>query len=451
MSQPVPPEDPVALLPSSVVLKSTTSLCPECLAKVPATVVERDGRVFLEKSWDLHGEDVALLATDASLYWRGSQGAGPGCGPYGCGANGHSCSLIFEITQRCNLTCPTCYAGSSPHHSAALSVKDFTQQLDRLLADGKAGTDVVQLSGGEPTVHPDLERFIEVCFEREVQKVYVNTNGIRLAKDPDLAKRLGALNAGGDRLQLYLQFDGFRHETYDLIRGAAGLLPLKRLAIQNALDAGLFVLPVMTVTRGVNLDEIGEVMRMVLEYHPRMTTLMLQPAFFSGRYENDREDRLTMAEVVHEVARQSDGIFSVDDFGPIPCSDPNCFGIGVGLVKGDGVIPVSRYFPRFDKWTDTDISKTIERVARRLPQHMIEDLAEDELIESLLDLLTGDDESRDWSNYQNLFVVTIKPFMDAHTYDQDRIDACCAHIVNRAGEPVSFCEYNALHRPQGRM
>ena len=81
---------------------------------------------------------------------------------------------------------------------------------------------------------------------------------------------------------------------------------------------------------------------------------------------------------------------------------------------------------------------------------MIEDLAEDELIESLLDLLTGDDESRDWSNYRNLFVVTIKPFMDAHTYDQDRIDACCAHIVNPAGDPVSFCEYNALHRPLGR-
>ncbi|MFV1980010.1 MAG: radical SAM protein [Rhodothermia bacterium] len=439
-----------------MLIKTTTSLCPECLTRVPANVVARDGRVFLEKYCDEHGEDIALLASDAALYWRSASSssatvASPSsCGRGGCGTN-HSCALIFEITEKCNLTCPTCFAGSSPAHTRTLPVEIFEKQLDRLLANGKDDVETVQLSGGEPTVHPDLIRMVEICFERNVKKVYINTNGIRLANDPDLARRLAAVDAGRDRLQFYLQFDGFADETYARIRGARGLLPVKRRAIERALAVGLFVLPVMTLTRGINLHEIGRVLQMVRDYHPRMTTLMLQPAFYSGRYENGRDERLTMAEVIHEVVRQSDGLFSLEDFGPIPCSEPNCFGVAAAIVRGEEVTPVSRYFPRVETWSDSDVATLVSRVADRLPQHMLDDPAEDAILDSLLDLLTEDVETRDWTNYRNFIVVAIKPFMDAHTYDQDRIDRCCTHMVNRQGDPVSFCEYNALHRPLGRL
>ena len=117
-----------------MIIKTTTSLCPTCLTKVPARVVERDGQVFMEKSCRSHGEDVALLASDATLYWRGagSPNALPGCGPGGCGVTNHSCALIFEITERCNLTCPTCFAGSSPKHSWMMPVPEFAEKLDRL-------------------------------------------------------------------------------------------------------------------------------------------------------------------------------------------------------------------------------------------------------------------------------------------------------------------------------
>jgi len=332
-----------------------------------------------------------------------------------------------------------------------LSVETFTQQLDRLLAHGKEDVDTVQLSGGEPTVHPDLVRMVEICFERNVKKVYINTNGIRLAKDRDLVRRLAAIDAGRDRLQFYLQFDGFADDTYAKIRGARGLLSIKRQAIENALEVGLFVLPVMTVTRGINLHEIGQVLQMVRDYHPRMTTLMLQPAFYSGRYENGRDQRLTMAEVIHEVVLQSDGLFTLEDFGPIPCSEPNCFGIAAAVVHGEKVTPISRYFPRVETWANSDVTTLVSSFSDRLPQHMLEDLADDEVVESLLDLLTVDVETSDWTDYHNFIVVAIKPFMDAHTYDQDRIDRCCTHMVNRSGDPVSFCEYNALHRPLGRL
>jgi len=451
-----------------MLLKETVSVCPTCLTRVSATVEERDGRVYLHKLCPDHGAEDVLLSSDARLYWLPLEGshaeagfssrggvignaAGMSCST-GCCGTGHSCTLIFEITERCNLTCPTCFAGSSPQHTWRMSVDQFTERLDRLFASGKSDSDMVQLSGGEPTIHPDIERMIEICFERDVRKVYVNTNGIRLAREPDFARRLAAIDGDRQRLQFYLQFDGFEPATWEQIRGARGLLSVKRKAIRNALDAGLFVLPVMTVTRGVNLHEIGDVVRMVREHHPHMTTLMLQPAFYSGRYENDTTaERLTMAEVAHEVVLQTDGLFAVEDFGPIPCSDANCFAFAVAFVQGDTVTPVSRWFPRYERWAEPGTAEVIERLADRLPQHMLDVMADERIVDALLDLLAGDDESIDWADYRNFLVIGIKPFMDAHSYDQDRVDRCCVHVVDREGRPVSLCEYNTLRRPTGRL
>jgi uncharacterized radical SAM superfamily Fe-S cluster-containing enzyme len=449
-------------------LKTTTSVCPKCLTKVPATVFEKDGRVILRKTCPTHGLEEALLASDARWYWNA--GRDEGCGSRGCCmTSNHSCTMIFEITDRCNLTCPTCFTASSPARDWQMSVDDFERKLDRLLRQGKADADMVQLSGGEPTIHPDLERMVKICFERGVRKVYINTNGIRLAKEPGLAERLAAIDGGQDRLQFYLQFDGREERTHELIRGARGLYPVKQQAIANIIAVGLFAIPVMTVTRGINLGEIGMVTELVLDHHPKMNTVMLQPAFYAGRYENEKvADRLTVAELVKEVAHQTKGLFLPEDFGPIPCSHPNCFALAVGLVREGKVIPVSRYFPRFEAWQEPEVSPSVARFANRMPQHVLDvrvvdgkvdvllDLLaglqlrqEDETVDALLDLLTGADDSVDWTDYKNFVVIGIKPFMDAHTYDQDRVDRCCVHVIDREGVPVSLCEYNSLRRPRG--
>ncbi len=437
-------------------LKTTLSLCPVCLEKVPGRVVERDGEIWLDKTCPDHGEDRALLASDARLYWNA--GGEPGaCGTSSCLDN-HSCTLIFEITERCNLTCPTCFAGSSPHLTWQMDYDDFVTKLDRLRARGKHDADMVQLSGGEPTLHPDIERMVAHCLDVGVRKVYINTNGLRLARDLDFVRRLAAADAGRDRLQFYVQFDGFAAETYATIRGAAtsgseALLDIKRRALTNVAEVGLFALPVMTVTRGVNDTEIGAVIAMMRDAHPRLNTVMLQPAFYSGRYENDRaEKRLTMAEVAHMVAAQTDGVFTADDFRPIPCSHPNCFALAVGLVRDGKVTPISRYFPRFETWDDPGVAEFVARLGDQMPQHMLATMADDETLDELLDLLAADgDDEIDWSDYRNFVLIGIKPFMDAHTYDQDRVDRCCVHIVDRAGEPVSLCEYNAVRRPRGQL
>lgn len=431
-------------------LKTTTSVCAHCLEHVPADVAERDGQVVLTKTCAAHGAEEALLATDARLYWNA--GEERGCGPGGCCGTNHSCTLIFEITERCNLTCPTCFAGSSPHLSWSMPFSEFATKLDALRRNGKSDADIVQISGGEPTIHPELERIIAHCFDRGVSKVYINTNGLRLARDRELVTRLARIDGGKDRLQFYLQFDGFDESTYAQIRGRADLHSLKRRAIDHLLDAGLYVLPVMTVTRGINLGEIGAVIRFVLEHHPKMNTVMLQPAFYAGRYDNDRAgQRLTMSELAHEVVAQTEGLFSLDDFGPIPCSHPNCFALAVGLVRDRRVIPVSRYFPRFEAWSDPSIAPLVSRLSDQLPASMLDTLTESETLDLLLDLLGQSDDNTDWRSYRDFFVVSIKPFMDAHTYDQDRVDRCCVHVVDRAGDPVSLCEYNTLRRPRGLL
>jgi uncharacterized radical SAM superfamily Fe-S cluster-containing enzyme len=435
-------------IPSQSVLKTTTSLCPSCLEKIPAIVFEREGAVFMKKTCPSHGASESLLASDRRHYWHGEHiPDGAGC----CALN-HSCTMIFEITEKCNLTCPTCFSVSSPSETYTMSVDDFTHKLDRLILRGKGESDLVQLSGGEPTIHPELERIVEICFERGIRKVYINTNGIRLAKDRELVARLAKIDAGRDRLEFYLQFDGKEERTHQLIRAAKGLYPVKRQAIANLIEHGLYPLPVMTVTRDINLHEVGAVVQILLEHHPKMNTLILQPAFYSGRYENEkRADRLTLAEVAHEVARQTGGLFSADDFGPIPCSHPNCFALAVAFKRGDQIIPVSRYFPRFETWADPAIKPTVDKLSNAMPQHMLELLSDDDLIEQLLDLLAEDDDSLDWADYRNFILIGIKPFMDAHTYDQDRIERCCVHIIDRQGEPVSLCEYNAVRRPRGLL
>ncbi len=428
-------------------LKNTISACPECLMKVPAEMFEIGGEVHLRKTCAEHGVQEVLIASDATFYWPDGKTDGA-CGD-GC-ALGHSCTLIFEITDRCNLTCPTCFAGSSPHQTRSMTLAQFEEQLDKLLAQGRKDADIVQLSGGEPTLHPDLEAMIEACFSRARKRVYINTNGVRLAKEPAFAQRLGALNRGHDGLQLYLQLDGARDESSSLLRGRRGLADVKKRAIENAIANGLYVLPVMTVTRGINLDEVGAVIQTARDHHPHMNTVMLQPAFHSGRYENERASkRLTVGELAAEVEKQTHGMFTKEDFGPLPCSSPNCFAMAVGLVRDGKVIPISRYFPKVETWKEPDVARRLERFTDRLPQNLVDVLAEDALLDELLDLLAANDDEIDFHDYKNFFLVCIKPFMDAGTYDQDRVDKCCVHVVDRSGEPVSFCEYNALRRPRG--
>lgn len=476
---------------SGNLIKDTRSICPVCLQSIEAQVYERESQVWMDKRCVEHGPYSALLAADIRHYYRSNSGTDKNsscCGPVSsCCApvadenkqdgkqdglansintavQNHSCNVLIEITERCNLSCPTCYAGSTPQHSQMLSLEEFTGQVDGLLAMGKSGSDVIQLSGGEPTIHPQLNAMLAILCDRGFTRVCINSNGIKLAQKHFVDQ---LLQHPGIKLSIYLQFDGFDANTHEVLRGRADLLETKRKALANCLDAGIMVHPVMTLTRAVNDHEVGDFIRLAHDY-PDIKDVIIQPAMYSGRYDNPRRiDRLTLADTV-ELIKEQFGVFTNEDFSPIPCSDPNCFGMAVALRTESGLIPISRFFPKYSSWNEEENSELIGSVTNTLnaPEAMnkiikwaaanqkatevLEHLNDQEM-EQLLDLLVN------WENnpaagrkglWDRLFMVNIKPFMDAYTYDQDRIDQCCVHILNPEGQPISFCEYNAIHRPR---
>lgn len=411
---------------------------------------------------------TALLASDRAHYHVANPAVAAlssCCGPgRHCGdqvAN-HSCNLLIEITQRCNLTCPTCYAESSPANDHFITLARFDELLDSLLAPGPDGTspecDVMQLSGGEPTLHPDLFAMIDHAVARGVRRVYVNTNGIKLAKRA-LCERLAAY---GDRVGVYLQLDGLSEPATLKLRGESGLLARKLIALGHLEALGVPTVLVMTLAPGINDDELGPIITRAAA-SPVVNKIMVQPAMYSGRYDNPRlVRRLTVGDVARLAAEQT-GVFTSADFLPIPCSDPNCFAMALALKTPSGLVPVSRFFPRYSTWADSGVAELVARVSDSFDRaadlrSVIDWLASGEAlaampesaIDGLLDMLqaVGGLGETGWGA---MLAIGVKPFMDAWTYDQDRIDKCCVHVGARDGTPVSFCEYNALRRPTGRL
>jgi 7,8-dihydro-6-hydroxymethylpterin dimethyltransferase len=450
-------------------IKSTLSICPTCLESIEADVVERDGQVWMHKHCPTHGDFSALLASDARHYYQssGSTKAGGSC----CGIpssnsalSNHSCTVLIEICERCNLSCPTCFAGSSPAHSRMMDLETYQARIDGLVASGKQTADVIQLSGGEPTIHPQLIDILTTTFASGFLKVTINSNGIKLAQEEFVRQLSECVSAFPDaKLYIYLQFDGFDDRTHSELRGRSDLLELKRRALVNCIRAGFIVHPVMTLTRGINDHEVGEFVALAMD-HPQIKHVVIQPAMYSGRYEHARRmDRLTLADAVALVVDQF-GVFGPEDFGPIPCSHPNCHGVAVAVRTDSGLIPVSRYFPRHQDWEAPEAQNLIAAFTDTLNgrdgfaaamQWVMDDQRtadslqglDDETVEVLLDAMASG-EPGGGEIWDRMLTVSIKPFMDAWTYDQDRINKCCVHILDEDGTPISLCEYNAVTRPQ---
>ncbi len=439
-----------------MLVKSTRSVCPSCLRSIPASVIERAGKVFLEKTCPEHGAFEVLLAGSARHYYRpqAQPVAGGCCGGGKCGPTGsHSCSLMVEIIDRCNLTCPTCYAGSSPQLEARMGLEQFRELLQTALAQGKQGTDLLQLSGGEPTLHPQLFAFLDTAIELGFRKTYINSNGIRLS-DPTLVERLAD---HGDKVGVYLQWDGLQAKTHESLRGT-DLTRAKQQALDRLEERGVDTVPVMTLIPGVNDHEIGSLLRAIWK-RPFLSRMMIQPAMGSGRALTlEGRHRATLSDVIQAICDQT-GVFAEEDFSPIPCSDPNCFSLALAWRRGEKLVPLTRCFPPYQSWSDPAVQSLISQVTESFdrPESLWKVLdwivgspllqsMEEEMVDHLLDAALAARSSQPGASYGDLFAIGIKPFMDVWTYDQDRIDRCCTHVMTSAGEVYSFCQYNALER-----
>ncbi len=450
------------------VLGRTRSLCPTCLRVVEGENVERDGRVYLRRTCPDHGPAEALVVADAS-WWEWSRrflrpGRRPaytateaihGC-PYDCGFcpehEQHACVTVLEVTEACNLACPACFAGEA--HARHASLDQVAAMVDAVVRAEGGEADVVMLSGGEPTLHPRFLEVADLVRGRPVRYVIVNSNGVRMAREPSFAR------AVADRgLLVYLQFDGFRPETYRVLRGRDDLLAVKLRALENLADAGARVVLVATVLKGLNDDEVGDVVRFGAE-HPAVRAVSVQPQFGAGRFVPfDPVDRMTVTDVIEAIHRDS-GLFSREDFLPIPCCDPVCTAATYAYVRDGRVTPVTRLVPveAYLGYVANTSMPNLSPVFRRDAEEMRDVLLrlysksappgtrrQAEAFRCACEPILAEMERID-ELPDHVFAVTIEGFMDRFTFDVSRAVRCCIQEALPDGRIVPFCVYNTLYR-----
>ena len=493
-------------------LKRTTSRCPVCHAPCPAEVwrtASIPSKVMLKRTCAEHGEASVCIASDARFYWlakgkpensccggasagnppptppgRGTAGAnasvfrlpsleGLGVGSSCCSADGSNpgtlgrnahpgdalgvmeklstCLALIEIVNSCNLACPTCYADSPVGAGAkvdAVPLADLQQRIQGVI-DRKGGIEILQLSGGEPTLHPQFFELLRWLHANPgIDYVLLNTNGVRIANDETFAAELAATFRYG-KFQLYLQFDGVQEAGQKFLRGA-DLRDTRERCLERCKEMKLPVTLAMTVTPE-NLPNLWDAIAFGLRW-PNVRGISFQPMFGSGRIplegrvtrvptspaevrhvkqvglvKLDPPVRLNTADIILASVGQSDGKLRFDDFTPLPCGDPNCATIGY-LLKLDGQVRSVSDFIDF---------KNVQDFLGTKVRYKLEDLmkcgCDSEPLGDLLKQFELDE--------SHTFRLFIKPFMDAQTWDEDRIDRCCTHVIRPDGKLDSFCRY----------
>ena len=445
---------------------SAVSVCSTCLRRVEAKILIKDERVYLEKWCPEHGRERVLIADDAAYYRKSREvfikppelpqrfntEQRWGC-PYDCGLcpehMQHSCLTLIEITDHCNLRCPICYAESGPHRPGFRDLATVERMLDAVVVN-EGEPDVVQISGGEPTLHPEFFAILDAAKRRPIKHLMINTNGLRIAKEPEFAERLAAYQPG---FEVYLQFDSLRDEVHQELRGAR-LADIRKRALEHLNAHDISTTLVVTVKKGLNDHELGSIVEFALT-QPCVRGVTFQPIQAAGRLENydPARDRLTLTEVRRRILEQTN-VFAPDDLIPVPCN-PDCLAMAYALKMGADTVPLTRFIE-----PETLVAKgrntiVVER-DEQLRAHVFELFATNHSPESqacsladLLCCLPQVQAPADLS-YRNVFRVLIMQFVDAMSFDLRAVKKSCVHIAQPDGTIVPFDTFNLFYRDERR-
>lgn len=438
----------------------TVSICSTCLRRVDAKVIFEDNNVFMVKTCPTHGREKVLIATDIDYYKNTRNYNKPseaplktntrthyGC-PYDCGLcqdhEQHSCLSVIEVTDRCNLTCPTCYAMSSPHYGRHRTLEEIEQMLDIVVAN-EGQPDVVQLSGGEPTIHPQFFEILDIAKKKPIRHLMINTNGIRIAKDKAFTARLATYMPD---FEVYLQFDSFRPESLERMRGK-DLTDIRKQALENLNEVNLSTTLVVTLQRGVNEDEIGSIIEYALQ-QPCVRGVTFQPVQVAGRTDDfdPATDRITLTEVRQRILEQSP-VFNAHDIIPVPCN-PDALAMAYALKIDGKVFPLTRFVDPAVLLNNSKNTIVYEQ-DEKLHQHVLKifstgistDAAACDM-QSLLCCLPQ--VQAPGLDYNNLFRIVIMRFIDAYDFDVRAIKKSCVHIVHKDGRIIPFETMNLFYR-----
>lgn len=453
----------------TTILSSTESVCPVCLRRIDAQRIVEGDEVFLRKSCPEHGsfQTVIWRGADSYLSWAGpdktpsrppvcDSSISKGC-PYDCGLcpdhRQHTCCVILEVTNRCNLSCPVCFADASVTSREDPTLEEIARRCRSLLAAG--GPFNIQLSGGEPTLRNDLPEIIAMIRSMGFPFLQLNTNGIRLAKDTKYLSRLK--QAGLDCV--FLQFDGFKPQTYRGIRGK-DLLKAKLAAIRNCGEQQLGVVLVPTLVPNVNTDEIGDILHLALACSPTIRAVHFQPVSYFGRYPGTprNSDRITIPEVLREIEKQTSGKFHASDFHSGSGENTYCSFQGKFWISKDGGIrPAAR--PSSTSCCGTAPGQSLVQLGNRAEQNGNGDGARRArrfvaqqwsfpIIPEPQSCNKKEENSGlaslDAFLAENAHALSVSgmAFQDAWNLDLERLRECFLHIVNEDGKLIPLCAYN---------
>ncbi|MFH1408605.1 MAG: radical SAM protein [Nanoarchaeota archaeon] len=447
-----------------IFLESTTSICPRCLKRIPAKIVTKKGKVFLRKHCLQHGPQEELLEDDAAYHKIKRDFEKPGtisktqtkivkgC-PFDCGLcpshDQHTCIGLIEITNRCNLICPTCYAKSGD--GGFLPLELIEKMMDFFIASEGGQAEILQISGGEPSIHPDIIKILKLALSKKFKYVMLNTNGIRIAEDEEFVK---ALSEFKERFEVYLQFDGFSWKTYQHLRGK-DISKMKFKAIKNLRKNDIPMTLVTTVERGVNDKEIGKIVQFGIDTSC-IRGVNLQPvAFFGrGRFRNIKK-RMTLSGVIKEIERQLPGVFKPGDIIPLPC-DVERVAVTYLARSGKDFVPITRkvkvksYLPLIDNSFAFHADRILKKASMGLVNpgsgcNCLGFLKEMRSIIPLSYATKSPKERRKYLN-ENTFRISVTSFIDVYNFDMKSMQKECVHIITPDLKKIPFSAYNMFHR-----
>jgi len=440
------------------------SLCSECGKRVPAKIVEREGQILLFKRCDEHGAHTELLEEDAAFHLLRAGFDKPGsisksqteirdgC-PFDCGLcpdhEQHTCVALIEVTNSCNLGCPLCFANSNAGDFLELSVIEKMLDLYQDSEFGKA--EILQVSGGEPTIHPEIIEILALARRKRIRYLMLNTNGLRIASDLDFVKRLADFSPG---FEVYLQFDGLDDHTNTRLRGRP-MADIKMRAIENLTQCGVPLTLVATIAADVNDHEIGRIVQIGME-NSNIRGVNFQPVAFFGRRPNfSVQKRITMTGIMKRLENQSGGMFGQSDFIPLPC-DVWRNAVAYFYRNGSEVIPVTRnarierYLPIIDNSFVFDVGELVrDAAAGACCGSDCDCLSFVKDFKALLPLgrnLKVVDGKIKYA-IENAFRISIVSFIDRYNFDMRSQQKECIHIITPDLRKIPFSAYNMLYRP----
>jgi uncharacterized radical SAM superfamily Fe-S cluster-containing enzyme len=440
----------------------TLSLCEVCLRLVNAKIAIEGNDVYYLKRCPAHGAQKTLISSDAAYFKSCKDFIKPGdmplkhqsrthygC-PYDCGLcpdhEQHSCLALIEINDECNLTCPVCFADSSPTKTRNRSLAEVDAMLDALVAS-EGNPDLVQISGGEPTIHPQIVQILNLCKTKPIRHVMLNTNGIRIARDKAFVAELAKLKPG---FEVYLQFDSLKREALENIRGA-DLRRVREQALANLEAAAISTTLVCVVKKGVNDAEIGDIVRQALTYKC-VRGVTFQPVQDAGRnldFDKNR-DRTLLTDIRRAIATQAGEVFGGEDIIPLPCN-PDSIAIAYGLRDGKKVTPITQLISKNELLAAAPNTISFERYPE-LKNRLFDLLSlasSGERTKTVLgDLLCclPQVEVPDDLGYDKIFRIVIVQFLDKYNFCVATVKRSCIHFVTAEGKIIPFDTYNLFYR-----